>query len=924
MHKSPFDHRTYRHITLANGLPVLVVEDPKSHKAAAAAAVRVGHFFDPPHREGLAHFVEHLLFLGTNTHPGTGEYQNFIQSAGGNHNAWTGTEQSSYFFDIPPQQFAEALWRFSRFFVCPLLSSEAVDKERHAIEAEYRLKLQDDTRRLYQVHKAVVNPEHPFSKFSVGNLETLSGDPEALAAEARTLFEHHYHAGNMTLVLYGPQSVAELSSWAHSYFSDIRRGDKVPAFWEGTRLYQNLPFQVSAKPLKDQRRLAVNFPLPSVQSEYRQKPLTFISHLLGHEGQGSLLAYLKERQWVEALSAGGGISGSGFREYTVQFLLTPQGEAHQAEIVEALFAQLALIRTQGLESWRFSERQQLAEQSFRLMEVTEPMDYASHLAVNLLQFPPDDVLYGDFVMTGFSPERLNYWLDFLTPDNLRLALVSPDVEGEAEAPWYHTPFLTRPISKEWLARWHAPKVFGELRLPSPNPFLGQPPEPAPLGRVQNRPEPVKSGPHLRLWHWQDPDFRLPKGHLYLAMESPHAMETPRHIALTRLWLDMVSESLTGELYDAELAGLSWQLYPQQAGITLQLGGILGRQHRLFSHITQRLLDEPPPKGVMEMCRKALIRQYQSLKQQKPVQQLLAELTRLLQPSHPGYARLAAEMQQLSYDDLVAHQQEVTSSLFVEGLVHGSAPIDEVYPWLEEVTNRAKGQEPVRRVLRLEHRGPLLRTHGVDHPDSALLVFYQGRHASPKEHAFFMLAQQLMSATFFDELRNKQQLGYMLGVSFFPMQRLPGLLFYVQSPVAGPVQLLDAIDDFIADFSLLLLGLSDQQWQATKAVLLHQLAQPDATLADRSARLWNAVGQGDLTFDWRQRLSRAIHGFNRTQLIRMMVKRLRNRSADRLLLASVGHQHRHLEALDNLRLITDVELFKTQLPQCRWPPEPFRS
>ncbi|WP_115718267.1 insulinase family protein [Gallaecimonas mangrovi] len=918
MHKSPFDHRTYRHITLANGLPVLVVEDAKSHKAAAAVAVRVGHFFDPPHREGLAHFVEHLLFLGTDTHPGAGEYQNFIQQAGGNHNAWTGTEQSSYFFDVQPEQFADALWRFSRFFVCPLLLPESVDNERHAIDAEYRLKLQDDTRRLYQVHKAVVNPEHPFSKFSVGNLETLAGDPTALAAEARELFNRHYHAGNMTLVLYGPQSVAELSSWAHSYFSDIAQGDKVPAFWEGTRLYQNLPFQVSAKPLKEQRRLAVNFPLPSVENEYRQKPLTFISHLLGHEGDGSLLAYLKEQGWVEALSAGGGISGSGFREYTVQFLLTQDGEQHQMEIVEALFAMLELVKTQGLEDWRFVERQRLAEQSFRLMEVTEPMDYSSHLAVNLLQYPPDDVLYGDFVMSEFKPERIRYWLEFLTPDNLRLALVSPDVEGETEAPWYHTPFFTRPISKEWLCRWHAPKVLAALTLPSPNPFLGEAPDPAPIGHLTERPEKVKEGPHVRLWHWQDPDFRLPKGHLYLAMESPHAMATPKHIAMTRLWLDMVSESLTGELYDAELAGLSWQLYPQQAGITLQLGGILGRQHRLFSHITERLLDQNPPEPVMEMCRRALIRQYQSLKQQKPVQQLLAELTRLLQPSHPGYERLAKEMTAISYQDLVEHQQQVINSLFVEGLVHGSAPREEVTPWLDEVMSRASGQEPVRKVLSLYQRGPLQRTYAVEHPDSAILVFYQGRSASVREHVFFMLAQQVMSATYFDELRNKQQLGYMLGVSFFPMQRLPGLLFYIQSPVAGPVQLLDAIDDFISDFSLLLLGLSESQWHNTKMALLHQLMQPDSALADRSSRLWHAIGQGDLTFDWRQRLAEEVHRFQKADFIRFMMKRLRAKQADRLLLASVGQQHRHLQVLDEGTFISDVGAFKSESRRYHWP------
>ncbi|WP_406663394.1 insulinase family protein [Gallaecimonas sp. GXIMD1310] len=918
MHKSPFDHRTYRHITLANGLPVLVVEDPRSHKAAAAAAIRVGHFFDPPERQGLAHFLEHLLFLGTETHPGAADYHHFIEQAGGNHNAWTGTEQSSYFFDVAPPYFAKALWRFSRFFVCPLLAEDAVDKERHAIDAEYRLKLQDDTRRIYQVHKSVVNPEHPFSKFSVGNLDTLAGDPAQLADEARALFQQHYQAGNMTLVLYGPFAIAELSSWAHSFFSDITSGTKVPSFWEGTRLYLQLPFQVCAQPLKEQRRLVINFPLPSTQAEYRQKPLTFISHLLGHEGPGSLLAYLKQRGWVEALSAGGGISGSGFREYAVQFLLTEQGEQQQAEIVEAFFAMLALIREKGLEPWRFEERQQLAEQSFRLLEVTEPMDFSSHLAVNMLQFPAEDALYGDFVMERFDPQRLRYWLDFLTPDNLRLGLVSPDVESNQQAPWYHTPFLTRPISQQWLARWRQPTPLTELKLPGPNPFLGPPAVPAPLTRVRHRPTLLSTDSQHRLWHWQDPDFRLPKGQLYLALESVHAMQSPRHVAMTRLWLDMVSEQLSGQLYDAELAGLGWQLYPQQAGITFHTWGTLGRQHRLFSYIVRHLLDKAPPPSALTLCQKGLLRQYRAVKKQKPIQQLLAELPRLLQPAHPGYQRLATEMATIHYDELVAHQQVVLDSLFVEGLVHGSAAQADVTDWVDEVRQRAQGAEPERQVLSLKERGPLLRSLEINHPDSALLVYYQGRSAGANEHAFFMLLQQLMSATFFDELRNKQQLGYMLGLTFFPMQRLPGLLFYIQSPVAGPEQLLDAIDDFIQNMTYVLLSLSKAQWQQTQQALLYQLNQPDATLADRTARLWNSIGQGDYQFDWRNRLAAAIGHSNRHELIRVMSQRLKGAGADRLILCSTGNSHRNQHPIEAPRLIDDASHFKATLPRFTWP------
>jgi len=67
--KSPADEKDYRAMTLANGLRVLLTSDPKADTAAAALNVRVGHFSDPKYLPGLAHFCEHMLFLGTEKYP---------------------------------------------------------------------------------------------------------------------------------------------------------------------------------------------------------------------------------------------------------------------------------------------------------------------------------------------------------------------------------------------------------------------------------------------------------------------------------------------------------------------------------------------------------------------------------------------------------------------------------------------------------------------------------------------------------------------------------------------------------------------------------------------------------------------------------------------------------------------------------------
>lgn len=68
---------------------------------------------------------------------------------------------------LKPQSIASAN------FYRPLFNEEALDKERQAVDSEYKMKLNDDSRRLYQVTKELVNHNHPFSKFSVGNIDTL-------------------------------------------------------------------------------------------------------------------------------------------------------------------------------------------------------------------------------------------------------------------------------------------------------------------------------------------------------------------------------------------------------------------------------------------------------------------------------------------------------------------------------------------------------------------------------------------------------------------------------------------------------------------------------------------------------------------------------------------------------------------------------
>ncbi|MCW8868986.1 MAG: insulinase family protein, partial [Marinobacter sp.] len=262
--KSPNDDNQYRFIELDNGLKVILVSDEDADKAAASMNVAVGSGDDPAEREGLSHFLEHMLFLGTEKYPDPGEYQQFIKSHGGQHNAFTAFQDTNYFFDVQAEFLEPALDRFAQQFSAPLFTAELVDRERNAVHSEFSAKQKDDGRRFYSVKKAVSNPDHAFSHFAVGNLSTLENtEANPLRPDLIEFWKQHYSSNIMSLAVYGPQTLDELESMVRGRFDAIENRN-LETKRHVASLYRSdeLPAKVTAEALKDVRSLSLTFPIP--------------------------------------------------------------------------------------------------------------------------------------------------------------------------------------------------------------------------------------------------------------------------------------------------------------------------------------------------------------------------------------------------------------------------------------------------------------------------------------------------------------------------------------------------------------------------------------------------------------------------------------------------------------------------------------
>ncbi|KAJ3792301.1 Metalloenzyme, LuxS/M16 peptidase-like protein [Lentinula aff. detonsa] len=334
--KSAQDDREYRIIKLENGLKAVLIHDGKADQAAASLDVAVGHLSDPDDMPGLAHFCEHLLFMGTEQFPKENEYQEYLSKNNGGSNAYTAASNTNYYFSVATSALPGALARFSGFFHSPLFAPSCTSRELNAVDSEHKKNHQQDLWRIFQLTKHLSKPGHVWSKFGSGNRESLSQAAKNLKAEGKLRlvewWNKEYCASRMHLAVLGKESLDELAELASKYFSPIpnRQADPLPMIYDHPFGPAQKGTMLSVQTIMTFHVLDIYIPIEYQAVYWRHKPGQFLAHLIGHEGPGSLYSYLKGRGWVAALNSGPSPLGRGFDTFRITIELTEDGFSKSA------------------------------------------------------------------------------------------------------------------------------------------------------------------------------------------------------------------------------------------------------------------------------------------------------------------------------------------------------------------------------------------------------------------------------------------------------------------------------------------------------------------------------------------------------------------------------------------------------------------
>jgi zinc protease len=206
---------------LPNGLKVLLHEDHTTPIVAVSVMYHVGSKNEKPDRTGFAHFFEHLLFEGSENIK-RGEFDDYINNAGGNNNANTWYDRTFYYEVLPSNQLALGLWLESERMLHAKVENVGIETQRQVVKEERRQRVDNQPygRLLEETMKRTFTT-HPYKTSVIGSMEHLDA---AVESDYKQFYKDFYRPDNAILSIAGDIDIEQTKKLIDLYFKDIPRG----------------------------------------------------------------------------------------------------------------------------------------------------------------------------------------------------------------------------------------------------------------------------------------------------------------------------------------------------------------------------------------------------------------------------------------------------------------------------------------------------------------------------------------------------------------------------------------------------------------------------------------------------------------------------------------------------------------------------
>ncbi|ALC44693.1 CG10588 [Drosophila busckii] len=925
--KSEGDKKQYRALQLNNGLRALLISDPandeatssfigpqhsrissksdssasiqqyKGKLAACAVLMGVGSFAEPPQFQGLAHFLEHMIFMGSQKYPAENAFDAFISKCGGFSNAHTENEDTCFYFEVEEQYLDQTLDMFMNLMKAPLMNIDAMARERSAVQSEFDQTHMVDEVRRDQLLASMASEGYPHNTFGWGNHKSLKhnvNDSE-LHQALHDFRRKHYGSNRMIVCLQGELSLDELEQLLLKHCSDIPQSEQQPMDLSQLNYAQAFREEffrdvLLVQPVEDVCKLELTWVLPPMKPHYKCKPDAFMAQMLGYEGVGSLCSFLRRRLWCMTVMSG--VGGSSFESnsmyslFTVCIYMTDEGFAHLDDVVSATFAWIRMLNDCKTLKTSYSEMQQITANNFRFQIEAPAMENAQSMVENFSYLPSKHVVSGTQLYFEYDEASMKLLRRHLGTFRFNMMITShipyENYDYNQKERWFGTSYRSIDMPEKWRDMWFNPSQHPELQVPPHNPFVttdftlhwveaGQP-------HVSRRPKALIKNEVCELWFRPDDTFLLPDGYINLYFITPMMRQSACEYMAAVLYTYLVEFVIAEQLYPALMAGQGYSLETTDKGLMLRVNGYNQKLHLVLEIILHVMQHIKPTEAMVMSIKELKKRQLFNAVINSKSLNLDLRLT-VLENMRFTLLQKYEALKAVTIEDINKFKDNFYKQMFVKALVQGNFKEQHARDLMQMVRNAYPSEQIdlstlQNRYVQLPLGQHFLRVKSLNSEDTNTIVsnYYQIGPSNLRMECLMDLVDLIVEEPFFNQLRTQEQLAYSLGL----YQRIGyGIQAFVlnintQESKHRADFVEGRLEAFRASMPALVRQLSEEEFNQLRDTLVNSKKLGNLSLHDEVMRNWSEITSGEYFFNRTEMQIQTISQISQEEVIDFLI------------------------------------------------------
>lgn len=928
--KSPKnDPRKYYSYQMSNGLNVLLILDKECVNPGGALSVNVGSKQDGE-INGIAHLLEHLLFMGSEKYPIEDYFFSKVAILNGYTNAYTANEATVYYWSIKTSndssQYDEVLDIWSSSLKHPLINSEKISREMNAVHSEYLNSINNPDFRFEYSLQLMMNPISANSKFSCGNLDSFTKKSGNITRDVFSFFKKYYSPNNYNLVLLGNFSLEELKKKSDFLFDNIQISSKKSinkimnentypddgGYWKGKFA------KIKQAAAND---LVIAWILPEMLSKYRINPLEYWTDILNSEHENGLVWGLKTDGLIEKLKARTYAYELDLSIFLINFQLTEEGFKKIDQILIKMREYFDLIK-ENITRERWEELKNLRDLAFNYENKNDDIDDLSNLAF-YMRYMNQGTMTDIFNFKGniFSEyndkEIINIANFLLIEKSLIISFNENYYLNQTSVPKlkeknlkYFNDYSLQNYSELHKIQWDYSEWSDEelksflnsiekkeknkyLVLPGKNLFI---PNDLSLP-CKNRefcedlevesdsktfPKLIKETKNHKVWYKMQRNFNKldPKALFHFRIISPFVNQDSRSKFfgyLARRWLKWNFTPLFQQLKDLGFIIKSTFIN----NIELKIFGFADKMDKISAELGNIVNKCSQPNYIREnskifdLVKNQTIKKIRKEIQKDAIYQATEHLKILISNQNYNFSEMAS-FSDIKIEEFINVFQDFIKKNFLDCLIVGALEEQKALNiWnsfalnSESFNSETLENLPQTKTIKLssiKKNDFIVFGSSETQTSSAFILYYEIGVNDVEKFCKIMVLAEYFNNKAFDFLRTKAQLGYIAGAKNIVINGIMGLMIFVQGPANNFSIFEEKIEEFLMYFYTNMDELSQNEF-----ILMIESKINDLTLVskleDKEEEYWKII-EGNLTNKWdiKQKLADFLKDINKADVL----------------------------------------------------------